>query len=357
MKSSPERKSPVFWKPVFIPRGSGGFRTWLIRLLQTDVSRKKKHGAIFPNEAQLLEIEVFLSLQHLGIPAQLAVSLAFQGTEGRRILEGLRQGRSLPDVLGTQSQWKLLKPLLKVMDLQQSVMTIRELAKTRSWKEKPVLGRLLYPVAILAGVYGMILFFDAMVLPMMLDFLEQDGLPALMRTVRVLYGLLLLTLLASGVWLYLGLEGQHAREIFLQPAYVRSSHSLYLASCLSALLRTQASTAMVFEVLEAMEGSRVFQTQIRRMKQSIRQGTGWQAAVAAVPWVDPLLVQHMETGLETGDVCGLLEVYIRQREKNRHMQMESLCRYLTMTAYGSVGFLAVLVYQVLLAPMNRLSAV
>lgn len=93
------------------------------------------------------------------------------------------------------------------------------------------------------------------------------------------------------------------------------------------------------------------------MKQSIRQGTGWQAAVAAVPWVDPLLVQHMETGLETGDVCGLLEVYIRQREKNRHMQMESLCRYLTMTAYGSVGFLAVLVYQVLLAPMNMLSAV
>lgn len=253
--------------------------------------------------------------------------------------------------------WNLLEPFLMVMELEDARILIQELGKVSMWKKTASAAKVLYPVALLAGVWAMISFFEACVLPMMADFLEGDMLPVLMKGLRLAFTLILAVLAAGAVVLSAGMDGSCTAAVFLKPESVRQGHSLYLACCLKALLEREVSTEALFSVLEAMPGTKVFRCQVQALKQGVMQGNGWSRALAAVPWIDRLLVQHMETGLQTGDPCGLLEVYIRQSQQIRKVRMDRLVKTLTLGAYLSVGILAVLVYQVLLAPMNMLSSI
>jgi len=58
---------------------------------------------------------------------------------------------------------------------------------------------------------------------------------------------------------------------------------------------------------------------------------------------------------ETGKGLSLLKIYENRTKRLQTEKVRQVVRTLTGISYGSVGVLAVIVYQVLLAPMNMLS--
>lgn len=356
MKSSKNRKSCICWIKGCIPRDSGGWKTSFIRLLQTDLSAQKTQHATFPDEQQRLEFDTFLSLQHLGIGAETAAKLAFAPETASQVMHGLKKGKPFPTVLGSLPGWNMLGAFLEVMDLQTATEAIYTLGDIRGFNDRKTVMQIVYPFTILAGVFAMLIFFDGSVLPMMSDFLEGDLLPLWMKTVRTGYFMLLCLLTAAGLVLWTGMQGQMLHSAFLESAFVRQRHSLYLAACIRSLLEQELSTAALLTALEKLPGPKVFVQQVKAMKSTALQGGSWVQILASVPWIDPDLVRHAETGVETGKVCSLLKIYENRTKRLQTEKVRQVVRTLTGISYGSVGVLAVIVYQVLLAPMNMLSA-
>lgn len=250
----------------------------------------------------------------------------------------------------------MLGAFLEVMDLQTATEAIYTLGDIRGFNDRKTVMQIVYPFTILAGVFAMLIFFDGSVLPMMSDFLEGDLLPLWMKTVRTGYFMLLCLLTAAGLVLWTGMQGQMLHSAFLESAFVRQRHSLYLAACIRSLLEQELSTAALLTALEKLPGPKVFVQQVKAMKSTALQGGSWVQILASVPWIDPDLVRHAETGVETGKVCSLLKIYENRTKRLQTEKVRQVVRTLTGISYGSVGVLAVIVYQVLLAPMNMLSA-
>lgn len=321
-----------------------------------DLSAGRTHYATFPDEQQRLEFDAFLSLQHLGVGARTAAKLAFAPGTARQLLHGLEKGKTFQSVLASLPGWNMLGAFLEVMDLQTAANTIYTLADIRGFNDRKPILQIMYPYAILAGVFAMFMFFDESVLPMMSDFLEGDLLPLWMKTVKTVFLLLLVLLTAAGLVLWTGIQGQMLHSACLGSAFIRQRHSLYLAVCIRSLLEQELSTAALLTALEKLPGPKVFVQQVKAMKRTALQGGSWVQILGSAPWIDPVLVKHVETGLETGKVCSLLKIYENRTKRLQTEKVRQVVRTLTGISYGSVGVLAVIVYQVLLAPMNMLNA-
>jgi len=109
------------------------------------------------------------------------------------------------------------------------------------------------------------------------------------------YFVLLSLLTAAGLVLWTGMQGQMLHSAFLESAFVRQRHSLYLAACIRSLLEQELSTAALLTALEKLPGPKVFVQQVKAMKSTALQGGSWVQILASVPWIDPDLVRHAET--------------------------------------------------------------
>lgn len=293
---------------------------------------------------------LFLSLQNAGVPAQSAIPMAFD--DGEEILARLQSGMNLCEALARQPGWSLLAPLGKSLPLSDACTLVLSLRHGKRLIKKQSAAAMAYPAFILTAVWALLGFFCESVLPSMAEFLAGDSLVWIMEGLHTLLGLFLVFSVVFGLVIWLGLSGR--LEISL--SFVRQSHTLSLLALVGACLEARLSSLEMMQLLNSLDLDPALKAMTASMRRALVAGQDIYESLCGMPGLDPACLVYVRLGLEGLGLSRMLEMYEKKTLAAMEHQLKKVCLWLQSASYGATGLCAILVYQVLLAPMNVLSS-
>ena len=213
-----------------------------------------------------------------------------------------------------------------------------------------------YPLMIMAFATGLVWFFSLTILPAFGEYASNNN--ALLDSLKVF---------TSVFWIILGVFALFLGALFVWPdvdsskfnPLFRLSLVRIVASieCAALFECTQNSSLPTSQTLQLMQntGSFPFAALLaRKWSKSLRKGRSLFECVQKDSRLDSLFVQFFEIGLNASIMEKMMQAYQKSALMILEKRMKKLANYTLYLAYGSVGILAVSVYQVMLAPLSIL---
>lgn len=293
---------------------------------------------------------LFISLQQAGVQGEKAIEMAFE--DAQEITASLRAGKSLCQALASRPGWSLLAGLGTRMPLEQACTLILSMGKGKSLVKGQSVAAMAYPVFILGAVWFLLGFFCESVMPSMAEFLQGDALPVVMGLFRGILGIFLLLGIAWAAIIWLGLSGR----LMVPVSFVRKNHTLSLLALVRSCLEVRMSSMDMVDLLAGLDLNAVLHGMVLSLRGDLLAGHDIYEALCHCPGLDRSCLDYARLGLEGLGLSKMLKMYEKKTTAQMQRQLKSLSMKLQTASYLAVGFCAVLVYQVLLAPMNILSS-
>lgn len=304
------------------------------------------------------EMEVFSLLEKSGLPFQDAVDLAFNQHD--EITHLLRQGVPFFEIVRHQKGRHLqrMASLMEYFSLPLAVKYDQQLQESRQVISKKLFSNSVYPLFIMAFATALIYFFSSSILPAFSAFESEDT--ALLDTLK---------LLCTVFWIIMVILGGVIIHLLWSPASRFQSLSLLfripvlriLCSCECAALFecTQNSALSTSQTLTFMSTSKDFpfaSMLARKWKKNLSKGDSLFSCICKDRRLDPAFIRFFQIGGQVSLMESMMKAYQESALLRLQRITKKVSNYILYFAYGSVGLLAVSVYQIMLAPLNLLES-
>ncbi len=265
------------------------------------------------------------------------------------------------------SSWRsYLEGFLASTDFSKAFFLTRRLQETRERLQKKCRSQLFYPCLLLVlSLFGTILF-SRFVFPAMIQMAagfdaDTAGLIVLQNFLEIFATGLILVVMAGMIIALYALAPAHITDTYqrvdrLLPNNLWCAYtSIDFGRFLLETIRTGMPTARSLTMLEQFTASPLIAWLAHNVNLSLKQGTPFTDAICQ-PGLDPLLPRFLRLAIYASSPVEMLEQYQTMAQARYEARIKALTQLVQAIAYAGIGLLIVLIYQVLLMPVNILGS-
>lgn len=221
----------------------------------------------------------------------------------------------------------------------------------------------IYPLFILLFAYVMLLFFTTFIIPQMLtSFDDENNLISLRRVVRIIQiGCNLFALLSSMIAIIVLYLRKHKRVqvVVLQKVhpyipFLKDYNSYIFSGYLCELESQGVSTRQAMRYLQDIRKDSLFASFIQQVRNKLEQGEHLHNIFQSSSLLNKNFCLAFQMGSSTGCIEKQLSTFMLQQEHIWQAKIKRLSMLVQCIAYGFVGLVVFIMYQIMLIPLSML---
>ncbi len=284
------------------------------------------------------------------------------------IREKLKRGEELTQFfadLCPKSYRTYLSGFLKCLSFSESLTLCMEVVNGEEAQKKEYRRGLFYPcMMFLCTIAGVILFNEACfppLLSMMRGFHVEGGNYDTLRILLRIFSVTVILFLLAGLILILWYRKERHRvsgyllcaKHFPSSIYVQYESVDFIRFFLQCI-RMSVPTRESIRILGSIEHKPVIRFLAQSIEQSLLSGDSFEEAVD-MPWLDPSLLRFLKIAFYSSEMESMLEGYLEMAQERSRRQCIRITRTVQVLSYACIGVILILVYEVLMLPLQILT--
>lgn len=282
------------------------------------------------------------------------------------VIRKLRQGMPLTDLL-TQGHHGLfydhLRFFLRITGVGDAIHASLAMADFLMKLRRTLFQQASYPLLLLCFSFAALFLFSVCVLPQLMQsfaLTEMKEFTLLLTMMRLLaYVIILMGLSAFGLWLLAKYVPNLRFAIlqFLQRTHLPSQYCSYLfAGYFTQMQRHGISTRQAFTFLASFRKGSLLSSCAQNIADALAQGEEITDSLKKQRWIEPGFVQSWQIAQHTQQLAEVLSQYQKRQEEQWKEYLKRFGVIIQVFTYSFVAGMVILVYQILLLPLQLLES-
>lgn len=312
----------------------------------------------------LQEWQFLSDLLKSGYP--LLDALTFLHKREDSLKDRLEEGEPLLDILTENKKGRFydhLRFFMKITSLADAIQCSLHMLTFEKGLHKKLLVKAAYPIFIFVFAYVMLLVFTTMIIPQMLTSFQADtgftSLIVMVTVIKTLCGLFAIIVLLAllGIWYLHGHDAARIRflrkgavHVHMIPDYISYMFSGYLLE----LEMQGISTRHAMQYLKEVRANTLFSYFIKDVSASLEEGVALLDIMETHILLNEGFRLSFRIGASTANLTQLLTAFMKQQEHMWDHTIQRISIVLQCVAYGFVGIVVLIVYQIMMVPLTML---
>lgn len=256
------------------------------------------------------------------------------------------------------------KGYITYLPLGETMEAIVSLAIQKREKKEQLIKGLLYPCIMFVGVNIGIFLFESMVIPSMLSLLSSfhannQAVFLVQDIVLFLSKLILLFTIVICIILTIALDKQHIVKTNhrmhqylphgLLEQHASETFSYFYLACLQRGISTKES----LQILMNLEEEPLVNDIAKQLNNMLVQGYSFEQALRS-SYIEPILLRIFQIGMYSSNCIQLIQGYQKMVAQRTKRQIKRFTIIVQCEVYCLIGIVLILVYQVLLMPLDMM---
>lgn len=296
-----------------------------------------------------------------GLDTKTVIQLCFK--EQDKIITRLKNGEVLIDILcdgQTLKLFKILHVLAKHMSFKQALTCAERIDNSSNTISYHFFKKIAYPIFIFCFAYFMIIFFSRSIIPSMMLYSNGENSFLLLDLLKILFTLLFICMVVLLVLMFMYVKVPVFKEKIIPYLLKNKIYQLYVtiqfSIVLESLLASNLTSKSCFQILSKMNYFKEVHYFGNRIYQELLEGKRLETIINTIPFDKTFLV-FFKIGMKSADLVTILKVYYEQAIKSFKTIVNKLIVTMQVFSYSCVGILVLVVYQIMLLPLNMLNTI
>lgn len=293
-------------------------------------------------------------------------ALRFLHMDTSNLYERLEQGEDVLDVLLRDEKGRFYEHLrffVSIMSLADAIQSSEALVTFEKELKTKFLKKSMYPVCILLFAYVMLWVFSSAIIPQMMNSFSMDDsfqtlsiLVSVMKFFCLSFALLSFSLLCTYLYLRMhqGLRSQLLYKHIAHLPVLKDYESYLLAGYLLEMQKRGISTKQAFSFLVTVDLDSVFHQMIVEIRNQLHKGQDYLCVVEQLGALNDSFSVAFKVGATSSNMETMLSSFMKQQEFVWDKTIKKLSVFLQIVSYTFVGFVVLIVYQIMLVPLSML---
>lgn len=321
---------------------------------------RQKHNAV---QLKDYEWEALASLLQKGIGFAQAYALIKEEDEITPLLE---KGMELETILFQHAKGKFydhLRFFLQISPLPDAIFAALQMKGLEKAIYQKLIKQTSYPILIFAMAFFTLYFFSVWIIPQLMQSFDMETQNVwLMRFVFALkQGAIWFLLLMLGlvIWIFIclkrpSLRWKMGKWLLHLTNFPASFCSYTLAGYFIELQRQGVTSYQAFQFLTKLQKDTWFGGCVSQIKEQLETGNDLLTIYEQHPFIDASFTKSWSIGLYTQKMSEALMDYMKRQEHQWLRQIKRIGIGIQCGAYAFVAFMVLLVYQIMLVPLQIL---
>ena len=284
-----------------------------------------------------------------------------------QVLEKLEQGQTFKEafsLLLPHCYRRYFNNFIRYLPVLESMRISVELASHEEKMKQKMMKDMVYPVVMLFVMFIGMYLFNGFVFPQMMTLMTSfeinvssyyflRGLIQLLSwlvTILFVVGMLLWVVFQEPnrkCWLYRVLVKYVPDSLMVQKA--SAEFARYFLEC----VRVRISTKQTMKILLDMKEKPLVRLIAQELNDALSKGESFEVTLHT-PFVEHALQQFFQIALHGSNCEKMLEGYLVMNQQRHIKQVRIFTRSVQLSCYGAIGLILLVVYQILMLPMQML---
>lgn len=300
------------------------------------------------------EIEQFAMLMNQGLPLDTLIHLTFKKDE--EIITYLKEGMCLQEIF-TRNQKKLYFKYLRILsgklNLSDALDCVNKIEKSSNTFFKTLLKKISYPFFLLIFAFFMILFFSDYVLFQMKDYISNGMVFVFIHLLKWGFGFTILSIIFY-LFLYYVLFYKYNSKMKCPFQLMKKMISLQFVCMYQALDKSYTSTQEILETLACMDFSVVGKVS-NEILACLKNGKSLEESFLEIEVFDSDFKKMLVYALTSNQMHVFFDLYMKKCSLNLEKSVKKISTGIQLFSYISIGILVLIVYQIMMMPLNMLN--
>lgn len=300
------------------------------------------------------EIEQFAMLMNQGLPLDTLIHLTFKKDE--EIITYLKEGMCLQEIF-TRNQKKLYFKYLRILsgklNLSDALDCVNKIEKSSNTFFETLLKKISYPFFLLIFVFFMILFFSDYVLVQMKDYISNGMVFVFIHLLKWGFGFTILSIIFY-LFLYYVLFYKYNSKMKCPFQLMKKMISLQFVCMYQALDKSYTSTQEILETLACMDFSVVGKVS-NEILACLKNGKSLEESFLEIEVFDSDFKKMLVYALTSNQMHVFFDLYMKKCSLNLEKSVKKISTGIQLFSYISIGILVLIVYQIMMMPLNMLN--
>ena len=283
------------------------------------------------------------------------------------VLEKLEQGQTFKEVFSMllpKGYRRYFDNFIRYLPVLESMRISVELATHEEKMKQKMMKDIVYPVVMLFVMFIGMYLFNGFVFPQMMTLMTSFEINVtsyyFLRSFIQLLSWLVTILLVVGLllwvvfqepnrkcWLYCVLVKYVPDSLMVQKA--SAEFARYFLEC----VRVRISTIQTMKILLDIKEKPLVRLIAKELNDSLSKGESFEETLHT-PFVEHALQQFFQIALHGSNCEKMLEGYLVMNQQRHIKQVRIFTRSVQLSCYGTIGLILLVIYQILMLPMQML---
>ena len=283
------------------------------------------------------------------------------------VLEKLEQGQTFKEVFSMllpKGYRRYFDNFIRYLPVLESMRISVELASYEEKMKQKMMKDMVYPVVMLFVMFIGMYLFNGFVFPQMMTLMTSFEINVtsyyFLRSLIQLLSWLVTILLVVGLllwvvfqepnrkcWLYRVLVKYVPDSLMVQKA--SAEFARYFLEC----VRVRISTIQTMKILLDIKEKPLVRLIAKELNDSLSKGESFEETLHT-PFVEHALQQFFQIALHGSNCEKMLEGYLVMNQQRHIKQVRIFTRSVQLSCYGTIGLILLVIYQILMLPMQML---
>ena len=283
------------------------------------------------------------------------------------VLEKLEQGQTFKDafsMLLPHCYRRYFNNFIRYLPVLESMRISVELASHEEKMKQKMMRDMVYPVVMLFVMFIGMYLFNGFVFPQMMTLMTSFEINVtsyyFLRSFIQLLSWLVTILLVVGIflwvvfqepnrkcWLYRVLVKYVPDSLMVQKA--SAEFARYFLEC----VRVRISTIQTMKILLDIKEKPLVRLIAQELNDALSKGESFEETLHT-PYVEHALQQFFQIALHGSNCEKMLEGYLVMNQQRHTKQVRIFTRSVQLSCYGTIGLILLVIYQILMLPMQML---
>ena len=283
------------------------------------------------------------------------------------VLEKLEQGQTFKEVFSMllpKGYRRYFNNFIRYLPVLESMRISVELATHEEKMKQKMMKDMVYPVVMLFVMFIGMYLFNGFVFPQMMTLMTSFEINVtsyyFLRSFIQLLSWLVTILLVVGLllwvvfqepnrkcWLYRVLVKYVPDSLMVQKA--SAEFARYFLEC----VRVRISTIQTMKILLDIKEKPLVRLIAKELNDSLSKGESFEETLHT-PFVEHALQQFFQIALHGSNCEKMLEGYLVMNQQRHIKQVRIFTRSVQLSCYGAIGLILLVIYQILMLPMQML---
>lgn len=302
------------------------------------------------------EIEQFAMLMNQGLPLDTLIHLTFKKDE--EIITYLKEGMSLQEIF-TLNQKKLYFKYLRILsgklNLSDALDCVNKIEKSSNTFFETLLKKISYLFFLLIFAFFMILFFSDYVLVQMKDYISNRMVFVFIHLLKWGFGFAILSMIFY-LFLYYVLFYKYNSKMKCPFQLMKKMISLQFVCMYQALDKSYTSTQEILETLACMDFSVVGKVS-NEILVYLKHGKSLEESFLEIEVFDSDFKKMLVYALTSNQMHVFFDLYMKKCSLDLEKSVKKISTGIQLFSYISIGILVLIVYQIMMMPLNMLNQI